>query len=197
MRRRMASRRLIWPCRLLSHRGVLASSKSAMNTRCARVERIDDHLAVDRPRDLDAAVEKVGGNRRADPVSIANRARLGQKIGQLAGVDLGLSLRAACEQFRAAVAESALQLRRERHRFGRQDLRVFRRNAAGDLDTRAECRRAHRRLRARTWAIAVSHLQVQDPQRAFTEVRHSTRSFAAAQHPATDVPRALAPPNPQ
>ena len=46
----------------------------------ARVERVDDHLAVDRAGDLDAAVEQVGGERRHGPVA---GARLARGRGQL------------------------------------------------------------------------------------------------------------------
>ena len=53
----------------------------------ARVQRIDDHLAVDRAGDLDPAVEKVGRDRGDLPVAVADRFRLGEKIGQLAGVE--------------------------------------------------------------------------------------------------------------
>ena len=52
----------------------------------ARVERIDDHLAVDGPRDLDASVENVRRNGGARPASLADRMRLRQKSGQLARV---------------------------------------------------------------------------------------------------------------
>ena len=58
----------------------------------ARVQRIDDHLAVDRAGDLDPAVEKVGRDRRDLPVAVANRSRLGKKIGQLARVEQFLAL---------------------------------------------------------------------------------------------------------
>ena len=67
------------------------------------------------------------GNRRAGPVAVADRARFGQEVGQRSGVELRLALRAAGEEVRAAAAERALELGRERHRFGRQDLGVFRR----------------------------------------------------------------------
>ena len=110
----------------------------------AGVERVDDHLAVDRAGDLDAAVGEVGRHRRARPVGVADRARLGQEIGKLARVELGLARRAAREELGATAAERALQLRRERDRLGRQDLRVIGRDAAGDLDAGAKRRGAHR-----------------------------------------------------
>ena len=104
----------------------------------AAIERVDDHLAVDRTRDLDAAVLDVGRDRRAGPVAFADRARLGQEVGQLAGVELGLPRGAPREELVAPSAERALQLGHERHRLGRQDLRVLGRDAAGDFHTGTE-----------------------------------------------------------
>ena len=100
IRRRIASRRLMWPWRLLSQRGVFASSKSAMNTLAPELSALTIILRSTGPGDLDAAVGDVGGIRRARPVRLADRARLGQEIGQLAGVELRLPLRAAREQLR-------------------------------------------------------------------------------------------------
>ena len=79
----------------LSQVGVSESSKSAMNTLRAGVERVDDHLAVDRAGDLDAAILQVGGNRRDAPLGLANLARLRQKVGQRAGVDFASGARRA------------------------------------------------------------------------------------------------------
>ena len=62
-------------------------------------------------------------------------ARLGQKVGQLAGVELGLARCAPREELVAAAAERALQLGNERDRLGRQDLGVLGRDAAGDFHT--------------------------------------------------------------
>ena len=68
----------------------------------AGVERVDDHLAIDRAGDLDAAVEQVGGQRRDGPVGVADVRGLGQEVGLLAGVERGLALDARGEQFLAA-----------------------------------------------------------------------------------------------
>ena len=82
MRRVTASRRLICPPTTLSQVGVIESSQSAMNTRRARIERIDDHLAIGRAGDLDATVLQVGGRRRDPPVAVAHRAGLRQEVRQ-------------------------------------------------------------------------------------------------------------------
>jgi len=79
-----------------------------MNTLAPEFERVDDHLAVDGAGDLRAAVLDVGGNRRAGPVALADGTRLGQEVGQLAGVEVGLPRLAAGEQLGAAAAERAL-----------------------------------------------------------------------------------------
>ena len=54
---------------------------------CARVERVDHHLAVDRARDLDAPVGDLVGRRRNAPVAGPDLGRLGQEVGQLAAVE--------------------------------------------------------------------------------------------------------------
>ena len=47
----------------------------------ARVERVDHHLPVHRPGDLDTAIQEVGWNWGDLPVCLADALRLGQKIG--------------------------------------------------------------------------------------------------------------------
>ena len=60
----------------------------------AGVERVDHHLPIDRPRDLDAAVLEVGGRLGDAPRAVlADVLRLREEVGQPALVDLGLSLR--------------------------------------------------------------------------------------------------------
>jgi len=77
------------------------------------------------------------GNRRAGPVAFADRARLGQEVGELAGVEVGLAHGALGQELVAASAERALQLGRERDRFGGEDAGELGRDAAGDLDAGA------------------------------------------------------------
>ena len=111
-----------------------------------RVEGVDDHLAVDGSRDLDASVENVRRNGGAGPVSLADRVRFRQKIGQLARVELSLPLRTASEQLCPPVAKSALQLRREPNGVGREDFRVLGCHPPGNLDARAKGSRVHSAL---------------------------------------------------
>src|SRR5450432_913100 len=109
----------------------------------AGVERVDDHLAVDRPGDLDAPVLDVGKNAGARPVALANRTRLRQEIRQFPGIELLLSGGAQRKQLRAARAELALQSYGECDRLRRQDLGIFGSDAAADFDAGAVSWGAH------------------------------------------------------
>ena len=125
--RRIASRRLIWPSIMLSQVGVLASSKSAMKTFAPELSALMIILRSTGPVISTRRSCDVGRDRRAGPVAFADRARLGQEVGQLAGVELAPgALRALRQQLLAPAAERALQLGHERERLGRQDLRRIR-----------------------------------------------------------------------
>ena len=76
----------------------------------AAVQRIDDHLAVDRPGDLDAAVQDVLRQGRHGPVALADFHGLGQEIGLLPGIQPLLALGPGGQQFLAARIEAALQV---------------------------------------------------------------------------------------
>ena len=116
IRRRIASRRLSCPCMLLSQRGVLASSKSAMNTLAPELSALMTILRSTGPVISTRRSCDVGGHRRAGPVAFAHGPRLGQEVGQLAGVELRLPRGAAREQLGAAAAECALQVARRTRR---------------------------------------------------------------------------------
>ena len=103
-------------------------------SRGTRVERVDDHLAIGRAGELHAPVEHVLRLRTDLPLALANAARLGQKVGKATAVEFLLPLGAALEKLLAALVELAVQLRHERERFGREDLRELRRNACVDGD---------------------------------------------------------------
>ena len=65
----------------------------------ARVEGVDQHLALGRAGQLDPALLQVGrGDGRDPPVAVADVARLGQEVGQLARVEARLALVARLEQ---------------------------------------------------------------------------------------------------
>ena len=63
----------------------------------AGVERVDDHLAVDRAGDLDPAIPQVIGDGGHGPGGFANFGRLRQKIGQLSGIDFLLAILPAAQ----------------------------------------------------------------------------------------------------
>ena len=72
----------------------------------ARVERVDHHLALDRPGDLDAPVVEVRGRRRDAPVAVRGCRASGRKSSARAGVEALPARRAgAREQLAARVAE--------------------------------------------------------------------------------------------
>ena len=79
----------------------------------AGVERVDHHLAIGRAGDLHAAVLQVGRHRRDLPFAVADVLRLGQEIGQAAGIDLDLAGLAPLEQLEPAGVQGAVQLRDE------------------------------------------------------------------------------------
>ena len=65
----------------------------------AGVERVDDHLAVDRAGDLDPAILQIGGNRRDASSRLRGpRAVSGRKSGSLPGVERLPGARRAFEQ---------------------------------------------------------------------------------------------------
>jgi hypothetical protein len=88
----------------------------------ARVQRVDDHLALRRSGDLDPAVGEVGRRRRDGPVAgglaVSDRGE-GQRAAR---VELRLALLAATEKGEALLAERGVQLGDEAQRGGRQGL---------------------------------------------------------------------------
>jgi hypothetical protein len=67
-----------------------------------------------------------------DPLS--GRFRFREEVGQLPGVELHLPCSTPREQLLPARFESPVQLGDERHRLGREDLRVFGSDAAVNFD---------------------------------------------------------------
>jgi hypothetical protein len=92
----------------------------------AGVQRVDDHLAVDRAGDLDAAIEQHLGHGRARPVAGAYVGGLGEEVGELAAVELSLSLGTLGEELFHARPERAHEIGDEFERFRRQDERLAR-----------------------------------------------------------------------
>ncbi len=89
----------------------------------ARVERVDDHLLVDRSRDLDASIADVLRHRRADPVAATDVPRLGEEIELvLAGVERALAPSSAVHQLGDRASERPLQIRYEGEGLRRENL---------------------------------------------------------------------------
>ncbi len=92
----------------------------------AGVERVDHHLAVDRPGDLAAAVLQVGRCRRDAPVAFADLARVGQKRWIRARVEIKLPLGTPLEQLEPPGVELAMEALGERERLPRDGLLLHR-----------------------------------------------------------------------
>lgn len=96
----------------------------------ARVQGINDHLAVDGTRDLDATVLETGGRLGSSPGGIlTDVAGLRQKVGQTAVVELDLALLAALKESLASGLVGAVQGSDELEDLGGEDLSL----GGGDL----------------------------------------------------------------
>src|SRR5215470_4127010 len=89
----------------------------------ARVQRIDDHLAVDGTSNLYTPIQQVLWNGSNRPALRADLCRLGKEVGHLSRVDALLADSTSREEFPAAWLELARQLCQERTCFGCEDLR--------------------------------------------------------------------------
>jgi len=151
----------------------------------AGIERIDDHLAIDRTGDLDPAVEKVVRDLGDGPVAFSYGLCLGEKIGQLAGVEIFLAPHAPRQQIQAPSIETPMQPGDERERLGAQNFVVPTRGLGVDLDAGYGRVRCHEGLRK---GVGRSEMHVLDLFSAFVEAR---RRSGREMRPLAD--RALAP----
>ena len=71
----------------------------------AGIERVDHHLAIGRPGDLDPAIAQVGRDRRASPVAFADLFRFRQKIERATAIERRLALLTARQTFPAAIVD--------------------------------------------------------------------------------------------
>jgi hypothetical protein len=85
------------------------------------VEGVNDHLALDRPSDLHAAVLQIRRYGSDFPAGFTNESGLGKKIGQAAGIDGGLTLAAALKEPFARGSEISLKRRDETKGVRRED----------------------------------------------------------------------------
>ena len=88
----------------------------------ARVQRVDDHLAVGGAGDLDPALLHVGRDRLDRPVALADLPRVGQEVEQLARPQSLAPTRARLEQLVAAGAEAVLEFADQLERVRGEDL---------------------------------------------------------------------------
>ncbi len=87
----------------------------------ARIEGVDDHLAIHRAGDLHAATLQRLGQRGDFPVALAHRPSLGEEIGFFTGVEAGSAGRTGRQQGLTTRLESAVQLGDEGQRVGSED----------------------------------------------------------------------------
>jgi hypothetical protein len=100
----------------------------------ARVERVDDHLAIGRPRDLDATVLQIRRDRRHAPLRVANLLRVRQEVRQLARIDQALAFLARREQLAHAIAVTPREIGDELERRRGENAVVLGLERAADLD---------------------------------------------------------------
>ena len=138
----------------------------------AGIERIDDHLAIDGAGDLDPAVEKVGRDLGDGPVAVADRFRLGQKIRQLAGVEVFLAPQPPHQQLQPPPIETPMKPGDERERLGAQNFVLPTAGLGVDLDAGYSRVRCHEGLRK---GVGRSETHVLDLFSAFVESSSSIR----------------------
>ena len=109
----------------------------------ARVQRVDDHLAVDRAGDLDPAVQEIGRDRRDGPVALADGFRVGKKVRQFASVEIFLALHSPHQKLKAPPIEAAMQTGHERKRLRGEDLGLPAAGLGVDLDAGLGRMRCH------------------------------------------------------
>ncbi len=86
------------------------------------IERVDDHLAINRPGDLYATVLQRGRHRRNTPLAFANGASIGAEIRQFASVEALLPRLTSGEQTQPDGIEAPLQLGQQIQRSRRENL---------------------------------------------------------------------------
>ena len=105
----------------------------------ARIEGVDDHLAVDGPGDLGPAVEKVGGRGGHFPGALTDRLGRREEIRERARIQLGLARDAAGEQLLAARFKRAEQAGQKGAGLGRQDFRIGGGNGPANFEAGDRC----------------------------------------------------------
>ena len=99
----------------------------------ARVERVDDHLGIDRAGDFHAAAVQCLRDRGNLPVAFTHGLRFRQEIRALAGVQALGTLDTGSQQLFAARLKGTVQLGNQRQCFGGQNVFVGRQDLGLDL----------------------------------------------------------------
>src|SRR5947208_1332487 len=88
---------------------------------CAAVKPVDDHFSINRTGNFNPTILKVGRNRSDFPFAFANVSGFHQKIGELASIELHLSVGSCRKKFAAAGFKRAMKIGKKSGGFGRED----------------------------------------------------------------------------
>ena len=86
----------------------------------AAVKRVDDHLPINRPRDLHRAVTEILGDRSDFPIPFTDRPCLLEELRHHALIQLPLHLLTSLKKPESRRIEATMQARDKRHGFRRQ-----------------------------------------------------------------------------
>ena len=100
----------------------------------AGVQRVDGHFALDRAGNFDAPVLQIVRNGGNCPTALAYALGFGEEVGHLAGVNFGLALHPALQEFLAPARKRSHQFCDESHCLWRQYLGKFSSNGTSNLD---------------------------------------------------------------
>ena len=116
-------------------RGRIGVFKVCHKHACTGVERVDDHLAIDRPRDFNPPILQIHRSFRNPPVTIADCLGLLWELRQLPRAQRQLPLAARRQQFAPPRAKLVLQLRHKLQRFDAEHVRKLGRRRHFQLQT--------------------------------------------------------------
>src|SRR5262245_33868607 len=122
----------------------------------AGVERVDDHLPLDRPGDLHPAVLQIVRDWRDCPIALANLFCLRKKVRETTFGDLPLSSHSLFQQLPPAILELPGEFGEKLYRISRQNLCVLPDDGTFDFNS---CRRQGRIHCLSPWFLSVTWYQ--------------------------------------
>jgi len=103
-------------------------------TVCARVQGVDDHLAIRRPSDFHSAILEIRGHGLNLPGTGTNIFGFFEEAGHFTAIQSGLTFLTQGQKLQTSWIELALQGGKKRERFGRKNLAMRFVNGAKDYD---------------------------------------------------------------